>query len=81
MRAHRSALAILALGLTMVVVVAACGSSGSSTARTAGTAGTTTASSPVYKDVLTADGTPKVGGSIVYGVEGESDGWNPTSSG
>ncbi len=80
MRAHRSATATLALGLAMVLVAAACGSSSSPAAKTSGTTAASTVAAPVYKDVLSPAGTPKMGGAIVYGVEGESDGWNPTAS-
>ena len=76
---RRSAVGAVGVLLALTLVAAACGSSKSSGAKAAGTTATTVAG-PANKDVLTSAGTPKAGGSIVYGVEGESDGWNPTSA-
>jgi ABC-type transport system substrate-binding protein len=71
---------VVAVALATALLAAACGSSGSTTSsakqKTSGTA-----ASPVQPDVtLASTGSPKPGGSVVYGIEGESDGWNPTTA-
>ena len=66
--------------LALTLMASACGSSTSSGAKAVGSTASTAAAGAGRADVLSASGTPKAGGSIVYGVEGESDGWNPTSA-
>ena len=66
---------VLVVGVIAVlgVVLAACGGSSDS-----GDGGTTGDTSP---DVtVAASGPPKTGGTINYGLEGESDGFNPTAN-
>jgi peptide/nickel transport system substrate-binding protein len=66
----------------MVVVgllASACGSGGTGTA--SGGAPTTSVASSTLADVVQpSSGQPRRGGSIVYAVNGEADGWNPTTS-
>ena len=56
----------------LALFAAACGSSSSSSQ---GTTATTGAASNV---TLAADGPPQTGGNLVFGLEAESDGFNPT---
>jgi peptide/nickel transport system substrate-binding protein len=70
---------VVAVALATALLAAACGSSGST--GTAGRKSTGTSVAPEHHDVtIAASGSPKSGGSIVYAVEGESDGWNPTTA-
>ena len=70
----------MAVALATALLAAACGTS-ASTASSAKQKTSGTAPAPVHPDVtLPSTGSPKPGGSVVYGVEGESDGWNPTSA-
>jgi peptide/nickel transport system substrate-binding protein len=72
----RSLVVITAVGAALALAATACGSTSRSTAQN--TTGTTV---PVKADIIVpTSGAPKAGGSIVYAVEGESDGWNPTTS-
>jgi len=77
-RFRRPVLATLAVALS-VVTLAACGSSSSSSS--------STQSAPTGTDVaaktdvtLPADGPPKMGGNLTYGLEAESDGYDPTQN-
>jgi ABC-type transport system substrate-binding protein len=83
--AHRSPATrtVVALSVALALLAAACGSAATSKSGAArsGTASTVGADTVVYHDVLRSDGgTPKRGGSLVYAIEGEADGWNPTSA-
>jgi peptide/nickel transport system substrate-binding protein len=63
----------------LAMLATACGSNGSSTAAKSQT--TVANTKVVYDDVVIPDsGKPKYGGSLVYGIEGESNGWNPAVS-
>jgi ABC-type transport system substrate-binding protein len=79
MKRSPSTLVVTVAGLmALVLVAAACGSAKSST--TAGqkpSGATVTTTGDV---IVKTAGAPKYGGSLVYAVEGESDGWNPTSA-
>ncbi len=72
----RTAAVLVVMTLTSLLLVACSSSSTSSDApRPTGT--DTAAKSNV---TLPADGAPRSGGKVVYGLEAESDGWNPTQS-
>lgn len=72
---------VMAVAVAMAVALAAtaCGSSGSPNATSQRT--TKKSSATAHADVIVpTSGSPKAGGSVVYAIEGESDGWNPTSA-
>ena len=71
---RRAPVVVAAIVCLFAVVAAACGSSSNSSSgeNTSGTA------PPLGSDVtLAADGAPQQGGDLIYGVEAESDGYNP----
>jgi peptide/nickel transport system substrate-binding protein len=75
-----AARAAAVLLIAMSLVAAACGSSTKTTNATKSPP-TTANTAIVYHNVLQASGgTPKSGGSLVYGIEGETNGWNPALS-
>src|SRR6185312_9414170 len=71
---HRGLIAIV---LVLMVVAAACG-----TGKDSGSGSPPdTAGGDSSTDVTIADtGTPKLGGTLTYGLAAESDGWNPTKN-
>ncbi len=74
----RTVVVTAAVITALAVLTAACGSSTS-------TIGAAKARAAAHKglggtNVLLADGTPKPGGTLVYGIEGETNGFNPTLS-
>jgi len=71
----RSLIAALA-AIFVVVMSAACGSSSSSNQA----APTGTEAAAKTDVTLAVEGAPKVGGSLVYGLEAESDGYDPTQN-
>ncbi|HEY5155276.1 MAG TPA: ABC transporter substrate-binding protein [Acidimicrobiales bacterium] len=70
---RRALVTPVALLLTITVVAAACGSSKSTTQATIAPA------SGADTSHLPTDGTPKDGGSLAWGLEGESDSLNPVT--
>ncbi len=76
---HRSRFAGTGLLFVIALLVGACGGSGSDTS---GSRGETTGTAPPRDpDVtLASSGQPQRGGTLVYGVEAESDGYNPTKN-
>jgi ABC-type transport system substrate-binding protein len=71
----RASIVVLALTLAVTVIAAGCGT-------TSAKSSATPSSRPALggTDVVKPDGTPTPGGTLVYGIEGESNGWNPTSA-
>lgn len=74
-RQRRAPVVLVAVVCLMALVAGACGSSDSGS----GSDGDTDATAPeLSSDVtLAADGPPTSGGSLIYGLEAESDGYNP----
>jgi peptide/nickel transport system substrate-binding protein len=71
---------MVAVALVIALGASACGSS-SSTAKTSGPSTTAANTHIVYHDVVkSTSGKPTYGGSLVYAVEGDSNGWNPALS-
>jgi peptide/nickel transport system substrate-binding protein len=69
----------MATFLALAMLATACGSSGSTPQAKTNT--TVANTKVVYDDVIIPDTSkPKQGGSLVYGVEGETNGWNPAVS-
>ncbi len=74
-RQRRAPFVLVAIVCLFTVIAAACGSSSNSNSSGENTSGT---APPLGSDVtLAASGTPQQGGDLVYGVEAESDGYNP----
>lgn len=66
---------VVTIACLFALVASACGSSDSSSSGDDATSGTPP---PLGSDVtLAADGPPQSGGNLIYGVEAESDGYNP----
>ena len=80
-RWHRLTIGGAAIALA-VGLVASCSSSSDNAGGTNGTAGggstSGTAPGPQPNVTIASSGTPKVGGTLVYGLEAETDGFNPT---
>ena len=68
-----------ALLLSITVLAAACGSA-KKTDTTSDTAPDAVAAAASANVVKTAAGPPHAGGKLVFGLDAETDGWNPTSS-
>ncbi len=78
---NRSARTWVVLTATMVVVGLLATACGSTATKAASRAPASSVTSATLADVLQpTSGQPRHGGSIVYAVNGEADGWNPTSA-
>ena len=84
MRGYRSTRLGLVAGLTVIALLAgACGQSSHPAAGTTSTSPATskTTGAPVHHPVVLAgSGAPRHGGSIVYGVDSDPNGWNPLTA-
>jgi ABC-type transport system substrate-binding protein len=77
---YRSRLLGTAALLVVVLLAAACGGSGDSQG-TGGNGNTNGTAPPLDPDVtIAATGEPQRGGTLIYGIEAESDGYNPTKN-
>lgn len=73
-------LAAVATVVLLALAAAACGSSSTPTAAP-GSNDTALGSADTTPDLVKSSaGTPKPGGTLVYGLEAETDGWDPTQS-
>lgn len=75
-RRRRGSVAAIAIACLFALVASACGSSSDS--GSGGDGSTDGTAPPLGSDVtIAADGDPQSGGNLIYGVEAESDGYNP----
>ncbi len=76
--ARSAALRLLAVSLAIGVGATACGGSSDGDATTSSTADGASGASPNV--TIPAEGEPTAGGALTYGVEAETDGWNPATA-
>lgn len=79
-RALRGFLAVTATAAALGLLAVGCGSSESGSGDTPATAPPGGAASTDADITVPVSGAPKPGGKLVYGLEAETDGFNPTSS-
>jgi ABC-type transport system substrate-binding protein len=77
-RQRRAPVVLVAIVALMAIIAAACGSSSSSNNSGGNTSGTAPALGANV--TLAPNGPPQSGGDLIYGVEAETDGFNPTGN-
>lgn len=68
--------ALIGIGLAVSLVAVSCGS----TATTSQSSGSSSATAEATDVTIAASGAPKIGGTLTYALDAESDGWDPTKN-